>query len=223
VFDVNVRSFLRRTFDLVGASVGIVALAPLFVSVAIAVKLESRGPVFLKYPGLSVQGSIFSRFKFRSQDQNGDVTRVGLFLRRLSIDELPQLFNVLAGQMSLFGGPPLGPDDAGEYGSAALRLVAKPGLSGAVVASRRMQLAQARRPSPEPTKRADIIDRGKALHLLGESVRDIGVLVLVFAPLDAYFQTERPETWILVLIEGGALCFVGIGIVLESLTVEPRK
>lgn len=223
MFNVNVGSLLRRTFDVVGASVGIVALAPLFSVLAVAVKLETSGPVFLRYPRLGLKGHIFACVKFRSQDQDGELTRVGLFLRRFSLDELPQLLNVLRGDMSLVGPPPLTPEDVGDYGSAALRLIDRPGFTGALVASRRTPLVRARRPPPEPVRRADTIDRGKALHLLGESIRDIGVLVAVFAPLDAYFQAEQPGTWSLVLIEVGALCLVGIGIVLESLTVEPRK
>ena len=215
------RSFLHRWFDIAGALLGVVAVAPLLGVLAVAVKLESRGPVFRAYPLLGLNGRMFTSYKFRSEDERGRLTRFGLFLRRSSLDELPLLLNVLRGAMSLVGPQPLAPEE-GEYGSAALRLVVRPGLSGAVQASRQ-RWRHARTPSPEPARGADIIDRGKALHLLGESVRDIGILVAVFAPLDAYFQAQRARTWSLVLIEVGALCFVGIGIVLESLTVQQRK
>lgn len=123
---------LKRAMDLLGATVGLMVLLPLFVGVAIAIKLTSRGPVFFCQERMGLHGRVFQMWKFRTmvtnaaalqaelerQNESQDgvmfklkvdprVTPIGRFLRRTSIDELPQLFNVLLGQMSLVGPRPL--------------------------------------------------------------------------------------------------------------------
>jgi polysaccharide biosynthesis protein PslA len=111
---------LKRAFDIALASAAIAFLAPLLILVALAIKLESRGPVFFVQKREGLGGLDFDIFKFRSmrvdacdhtgvqQTVSGDprVTRVGRFIRRTSIDELPQLFNVLLGNMSVVGPRP---------------------------------------------------------------------------------------------------------------------
>jgi lipopolysaccharide/colanic/teichoic acid biosynthesis glycosyltransferase len=141
--------------DLVGAGVGLVVLAPLFLVVAIAIKLESRGPVFYRQLRVGRDGRAFRMVKFRSMIQNADalkaqlaemnvaggglfkvvddprITRVGRFMRKLSVDELPQLFNVLHGEMSLVGPRPLVPDeDERVDGRFRRRLRLVPGMTG---------------------------------------------------------------------------------------------
>lgn len=112
--------WLKRAMDLVLVSVAILFLAPLMVLTAIAIKLESRGPILFKQQRLGHGSRLFHIYKFRSMrqdlcDDNGNrstarddnrITRVGRFIRMTSIDELPQLFNVLAGTMSLVGPRP---------------------------------------------------------------------------------------------------------------------
>jgi exopolysaccharide biosynthesis polyprenyl glycosylphosphotransferase len=147
----------KRGLDLVGSLFVITVLSPLMIAIAIAIKLESRGPVFFRQPRAGRRRSSFQLIKFRSmyidaerrkrefEDLNeaGDgvmfkiredprVTRVGRFIRRYSLDELPQLFNVLRGEMSLVGPRPLifPETDALEEHWHLRRLELRPGLTG---------------------------------------------------------------------------------------------
>ncbi|HWD76106.1 MAG TPA: exopolysaccharide biosynthesis polyprenyl glycosylphosphotransferase, partial [Solirubrobacteraceae bacterium] len=147
---------LKRLMDIAGAAAGLILLAPLLVVLALAVKLGSRGPVFFRQRRIGRHGEHFGMLKFRSMVPNADaikhklrdrneveggglfkiaddprITRAGRFLRRTSLDELPQLFNVLAGSMSLVGPRPLVEDeDALIEGWQRRRLAVKPGMTG---------------------------------------------------------------------------------------------
>ena len=144
----------KRIVDFLGALFGIIALSPLIIITAIAVKLDSKGPIFFAQKRVGQNGRIFHMYKFRSMVTNAEellhklkdknemtgpmfkmkndprVTRIGRFLRRTSIDELPQLFNVLKGEMSLVGPRPNLSKEVelfSEYHK--LKLLAKPGLT----------------------------------------------------------------------------------------------
>jgi lipopolysaccharide/colanic/teichoic acid biosynthesis glycosyltransferase len=142
---------IKRVFDVMASFAALVALAPLLVIVAVAVKLTSRGPVFFRQYREGLNGSQFIIFKFRSlsvdrEDRTGvaqtrvndpRVTPIGRFIRRTSIDELPQLLNVLLGDMSLVGPRPhVSNMNAGgrKYHELvpyyAQRLQMRPGLTG---------------------------------------------------------------------------------------------
>jgi exopolysaccharide biosynthesis polyprenyl glycosylphosphotransferase len=146
---------LKRAFDLILVSIGLVLIAPALVAIAIAIRLDSRGPVFFRQIRVGRDGNHFRMFKFRSMaidaetrkdelrslNEAGDglfkiaddprVTRVGRLLRRTSLDELPQLFDVLRGQMSLVGPRPLVVDeDAQVRGLDRSRLHLTPGMTG---------------------------------------------------------------------------------------------
>ena len=111
---------VKRTTDLVFSLLGLVILAPLLAVIAIAIKLTSRGPIFYRQERISLDGTLFEMFKFRSMRADAEAetgavwasqddprrTRFGAFLRRTSLDELPQLFNILRGQMSFVGPRP---------------------------------------------------------------------------------------------------------------------
>lgn len=111
---------IKRAFDIAVSVAAILALVPLFILVSIAIKIDSKGPVFFRQPRIGRQNRIFDIYKFRSmRAQEGDVdgtrsatrdddriTKVGRFIRSTSIDELPQLINVLLGDMSIVGPRP---------------------------------------------------------------------------------------------------------------------
>ncbi len=112
--------FMKRVLDLVGAAFGLIVTAPILLACAAAVKLTSRGPVFFKQDRLGENGKHFQLYKLRTmpadaEKESGPVlpkrddpraTPVGRFLRRFSLDELPQLWNVIRGDMSLVGPRP---------------------------------------------------------------------------------------------------------------------
>ena len=116
-----VYTFLKRTFDILVSAASLVFLAPLFVLVAIVIKLDSQGSVIFSQNRVGKNGNLFKVYKFRTMKVNAPhematsdladpyahITGVGRFLRKTSIDELPQLFNVLKGDMSLVGPRPL--------------------------------------------------------------------------------------------------------------------
>ena len=147
---------LKRLTDVVAATLGLVLLAPLFAAIALAVKLTSRGPVFFRQERVGRGGKPFRMWKFRSMVRDAEaqhcalacdsvyadprlfklrhdprVTRLGAFLRRSSLDELPQLWNVLAGDMSLVGPRPPLPTEVALYEDRHFtRLEMKPGMTG---------------------------------------------------------------------------------------------
>jgi len=146
---------LKRTFDIVGAAILLVAVAPLMAVIALAIRLDSAGPVLFRQLRIGRDGKPFRIFKFRSMVDDADtlkdelrhlneaadglfkidadprVTGVGRALRRTSLDELPQLFNVLLGQMSIVGPRPLVADEDGRIlGVRRGRLRLTPGMTG---------------------------------------------------------------------------------------------
>jgi exopolysaccharide biosynthesis polyprenyl glycosylphosphotransferase len=147
----DLASFAKRAMDIVGAAIALFLLAPLMILTAIAIRLETRGPVFFRQTRTGLNQQPFQIWKFRSMysadaDFGGErqtsvndarVTRVGRVIRRLSIDELPQLFNVLQGTMSLVGPRPhalntkvLGKNLEVAVPAYPLRHRVKPGLTG---------------------------------------------------------------------------------------------
>jgi lipopolysaccharide/colanic/teichoic acid biosynthesis glycosyltransferase len=114
---------LKRIFDIAVASIALLVLIPVLLIIALAVKLESRGAVFYKARRIGRGGKLFHMYKFRTMRMDADrvgpaltykddprITRAGRFLRRLRLDELPQLINVLIGEMSLVGPRPEAPE-----------------------------------------------------------------------------------------------------------------
>ncbi len=144
----------KRIIDLFGASAGLLLAGPIMLVVAVAIKLESRGPILFCHPRLGKDGRPFVMFKFRSMCQEASVlqpqlvsengvpgpvfkiradpriTRIGHLIRKYSLDELPQLWNVLRGEMSLVGPRPPIPDEVARYHPwQRERLAVKPGLT----------------------------------------------------------------------------------------------
>ena len=157
--------FIKRTMDIVGCVLALVLFSPLFVAIALAIKVSSKGPILFRQPRVGQYGATFACLKFRSMHLNGDrgmhkeyvrrfisekpngsekedavykittdprVTRVGRFLRKSSLDEFPQFWNVLKGEMSLVGPRPPLPYELEEYDTWHKRRVleVKPGITG---------------------------------------------------------------------------------------------
>ena len=147
--------FLKRLIDIVGSGLGILILIPVFLIIGILIKLEDpKGSVFFSQKRNGLNGKEFNMYKFRSMVHNAEdlleslmsknemdgpvfkinddprITKVGKVIRRTSIDELPQLFNVLKGDMSLVGPRPPIPHEVDQYNSYQMqRLAVKPGLT----------------------------------------------------------------------------------------------
>ena len=146
--------FLKRGLDIVASTLGLIVLSPIIILVAIAIKLESKGPVLFSQDRVGKNGKIFKIYKMRSMVQNAEelkeklleqnemsgpmfkmkddprITKVGKFIRKTSIDELPQLINVIKGDMSLVGPRPSLPKEVKEFEPWMYeRLAVKPGLT----------------------------------------------------------------------------------------------
>lgn len=151
---------MKRMIDIVLSLCALILLSPLLVAAAVAVALESGRPVLFGQVRLGREGREFRMYKFRSMVKNaasigayhtapGDprITRVGRFLRRTSIDELPQLINVLRGDMSLVGPRPDVPAQRALYTDAdwAARCSVRPGITGLAQALMRSEATEAER------------------------------------------------------------------------------
>lgn len=153
-YNRSISRLAKRSLDFVGASIGMLLLLPVFVFCALAVKLTSRGPVFYRQTRVGQNGQHFSCFKFRTMRVGADairekfraasiqdgpafkipddprITSAGRFLRKFSLDELPQLINVLVGDMSLVGPRPPIPSEVEQYTWwQRRRIMVKPGLT----------------------------------------------------------------------------------------------
>ena len=147
--------FFKRAMDIIGSLCGIILLSPLLIIVALAIKIEDpRGSIFFSQQRCGKDNKLFPMYKFRSMVSNAEelleelmehnemdgpvfkikedprITRVGKFIRKTSIDELPQLFNILMGDMSIVGPRPAIPHEVAEYSHYhKQRLLVKPGLT----------------------------------------------------------------------------------------------
>ncbi|MEO0793793.1 MAG: sugar transferase [Verrucomicrobiota bacterium] len=145
----------KRVLDIIGSAAALIAFSPIFAITAILIKLEDRGPIFFSQTRVGEAGRAFQCFKFRSMVVNADqikeklseqnqhddgvtfkmkddprITKVGKYIRKLSIDEFPQFYNVLRGDMSLVGPRPPVPKEVAEYKAFHLRrLMVKPGIT----------------------------------------------------------------------------------------------
>ena len=150
----RVYEFTKRAMDFLGAIIGLTLLSPIILLVAIAIKLESKGPIIFVQTRVGINGKCFKMYKFRSMLQNAEelksklieknemsgpmfkmkndprITKIGKFIRKTSIDELPQLINVIKGEMSLVGPRPSLPKEVDKFEDWMYeRLSVKPGLT----------------------------------------------------------------------------------------------
>lgn len=141
--------FIKRLIDLLGSLIGMVIVFPIFIIIALSVKLTSKGSIFFKQERLGKNGKVFKIIKFRTMVVNAEkmgdglkvenesdnrITKVGKFLRATSLDELPQLWNVLVGDMSLVGPRPPVPYHPYKYEEyndfQRKRFEMRPGITG---------------------------------------------------------------------------------------------
>jgi len=152
---IGLNVVLKTLMDYVGALLALVVLSPVFIIIAFLIRLDSKGPIFYRHRVLGLNDEQFDAFKFRTMVDNGDeilhanpelkqkfelnyklkddprVTKVGVFLRKFSLDELPQFINVLRGQMSIVGPRFITPVEMEKYGRWGMNLLTvKPGITG---------------------------------------------------------------------------------------------
>lgn len=143
-----INNFIKRVIDIVASLLGLIILSPIFIILIIAVKSDSKGPVLFKQGRLKKDGKVFTMLKFRSMKENAEfegtglfnfendprITKVGSFLRKSSLDEIPQLINILRGDMSIVGPRPCVTYELGNYEDLTdrykRRFLVKPGLTG---------------------------------------------------------------------------------------------
>ncbi len=137
-------AWMKRTFDVVFATIAFLLLSPLFLLGSLLAKLQSRGPVFYKSKRVGKDEVVFEMYKFRTMVVNADtlggslttyrdtrITPIGRFLRWTKLDELPNLINVIKGEMSLIGPRPEAPDYVKYYTEIQKQvLLVKPGITG---------------------------------------------------------------------------------------------
>ena len=154
---------IKRVIDVILASVALILLSPLFAIIAIAIKIDSKGPVFFAHKRIGKNGKIIKLYKFRSMVINAEeliksftpeqmreykenykltndprITKVGKFLRKTSLDELPQLINIINGDLSIIGPRPVVADELEKYGVNKDKFLSvTPGLTGYWVANGR--------------------------------------------------------------------------------------
>lgn len=165
---INSAYAVKRVLDIVCSALALIISSPLMLGVAIAIKLDDGGPVFFSQTRIGLHGRPFKMYKFRSMvtnaedlkkklaEENGQsdrfifkmkddprITKIGHFIRKTSLDEFPQFFNVLKGDMSLVGPRPALPEEVARYGSLySARLLVKPGITGPWQVSGRSDLSQ---------------------------------------------------------------------------------
>lgn len=170
----------KRILDFGAAIIGLVVLFPVLLAIALLVKVASRGPIVYRQDRVGRDGKIFRILKFRSMyetaDKNGlaitskgdpRITSVGCFLRRLKLDELPQLWNVLKGEMSLVGPRPEVPSYVQHYSPAQRQVLSvRPGITDlASIAYRREEELLGDHPDPDRYYREVILPRKLTMNL----------------------------------------------------------
>ena len=147
---------VKRISDVVLATIGLILLLPIFIIIGLAIKIESKGPVFFKHTRIGKNGKIIKIYKFRSMVNNAEqliqkftpeqmkeykenykltndprITKIGKFLRKTSLDELPQLINIIKGELSIIGPRPVVSEELEKYGVNAEKFLSvTPGLTG---------------------------------------------------------------------------------------------
>ena len=196
----NINLTLKRVFDIVASGIAIIILLPVWIGVSVAIKRDSKGPVFFKQERRTKDGRIFWMYKFRSMVVDAEKTGTGLFnyendprvtkvgrkLRDSSIDELPQLFNIFYGDMSVVGPRPCVKYELGDFETLnsryKKRFQVKAGLTG---------LAQIK-------GRNDISWDEKVTYdnLYVDSFQKIGIFEDIYILFMSIFKVSRKNGWV---------------------------
>lgn len=173
--ELDVYKYLKRAIDFLLSLIGLIVLSPLFLLIAILIKKESNGPVFFKHKRIGKNGKEIYLYKFRSMVPNAEelikvftpkqmkefkenfklendprVTRIGKFLRKTSLDELPQLINILKGELSIIGPRPVVKEELEKYGNNKKKFLSvTPGLTGYWAANGRSDITYQQRMTME--------------------------------------------------------------------------
>ena len=154
--EINVYKYIKRIIDILLSSIGLIVLSPVFLVIALLIKKESNGPVFFKHKRIGKNGKEIEIYKFRSMVPNAEelmkkftpeqmkefkenfkleddprITKIGKFLRKTSLDELPQLINILKGELSIIGPRPIVKEELEKYRNNKEKFLSvTPGLTG---------------------------------------------------------------------------------------------
>ena len=179
---------MKRVLDIALSVLALVLLAPLFVAVSVAIVVDSSLPVFFRQPRVGRGGREFGMLKFRSMSRNAAavgpyftgvndkrITPIGRFIRRTSIDELPQLVNVLCGEMSLVGPRPDVPVQQSLYRSEDWhrRCMVKPGITGLAQVRGRSQMSFEQRLALD-LQYAQNVSIWQDIHIMWQTLRQLG-------------------------------------------------
>ncbi len=193
---------VKRIFDVLASTIGLIILSPLFLLISLAIKLESKGKIFYLQKRVGLNGREFKLIKFRSMYENSDkkglltigddnrITKVGKFLRKYKLDELPQLINVIKGEMSIVGPRPEVRKYVEQYTEEQKKVLSvKPGITEfASIEYRNENELLAKSKNPEKTYIEKIMPQKLNLNL--KYVRERGMITdlkIIFLTLKKIF------------------------------------
>lgn len=200
---VKTYDFVKRAIDIIIASIGLLICLPIFILIGIIIKIDSKGPVFFKHKRIGKHGKKLEIYKFRTMIDNAEeamkyfteeqkkefkenfklendprVTRVGKILRKTSLDELPQIINILKGEMSIIGPRPIVKNELEKYGKNQERFLSvAPGLTGYWAANGRSDVSYEERMALElyyVDNRSLLLDLKIFLKTIGSVLRGRG-------------------------------------------------
>lgn len=202
----GVQFFLKRGFDIIASFIGLIILSPIFLIIACFIKLNSKGPVFFKQIRIGKNGKRFRIFKFRTMvvdaekqgmqitvGRDSRITKVGHFLRKSKIDELPQLINILIGNMSFVGPRPEVPKYVQMYNENQKSILkVRPGITDvASIEYRNENALLAQSKNPEETYVKEIMPRKLELNL--EYLRKLSIIYDVKLILKTLYVVIKQE------------------------------
>ena len=194
---------MKRVFDVVAAVTGLAVLSPLFVILALAIRSTSPGPALHRARRIGLNGRFFTLYKFRSMTVDAAqvgpgitavddprITRVGRFLRRTKLDELPQLINVVKGEMSLVGPRPEDPRYVALYTPEQRRVLSiRPGMTSWASVAYRHEEKLLSAASVEDVYRTEVMPQKLALDLQYVDRQSLGLdVIIIFRTILALFK-----------------------------------